>query len=1317
MGGSGGSGGRRTLPRGDPLTWRGAALRTLLAVTYLCGVSPSPPGVSVRLQGGPDGCSGRVEVLHNLTWGTVCDDGWGVAEGEVTCAQVGCGRLRALAPGARYGEGEGPIWLDEVKCAGHEGHLEQCRARPWGQHNCGHGEDVGVECADSVTSSLGSLQLREGPDRCSGRVELLHLHRWGTVCDDGWDLQDAQVICHQLGCGHALAAPGHAHFGRGHDAIWLDEVNCTGTENSILECPAKPWGDNNCFHGEDAGVICSASRMAVPAQVRLANGSTRCQGQVQVSYGGTWATLCDHGWGLAEGQVVCRQLGCGHALSAPGGSWFGREQMKVWPGSVTCVGTEQELLGCQVKPWENRTCHLGGAAGVVCTGNPEADQVRLVSSGSRCAGRVEVFHNGRWGTVCDDTWDLADAQVVCRQMGCGKALSAPGRAQFGRGTGIIWLDETNCTGAEPHLSACPARPWGRNDCYHGEDAGVVCSDSLIPEPPHLRLVNGSHRCAGRVELLHLDRWGGVCAGGWSHEAAQVVCRYLGCGTALRGAEFGTPGQVWLDQVSCQGTEKNLGECRTSPWAQRTCEGGRAAGVVCSGAEPSGGAQVRLVGGPGECAGRVEVLHAGAWGTVCDDTWDFAAATVVCRSLGCGQVISAPPRARFGEGHGPIWLDGLTCQGHEGHLDECRHKSWGIHGCEHNEDASVVCAGSHLADLTHLRLADGADRCSGRVQVLHAGRWGGICAHSWHLAAAKVVCAQVGCGGAAAVDQVRPGEGELTWLEAVTCRGDEGALLECQVKGWGGPRTCGHGGHAHVTCTGVTQGRSGFPGSSGEPGELRLADGPHRCSGRVEVLHNHTWGTVCGHTWDLAAAQVVCRHLGCGHALSTPGAARFGAGPGPAWLDGFRCVGNETTIAQCPGSTWGRHTCDHLDHAGVVCSGAPPAGNSSSGEVRLVDGPHLCMGRVEVLHDGQWGTVCDDSWDLKEAQVVCRQVGCGEARAAHGHAHFGQGAGPIWLDDITCTGDETHLVQCRAQPWGSNNCHHGEDAGVVCSGANVTEEQFQVRLVGGPTPCAGRVEVLHEHRWGTVCDDTWDLRDARVTCRQLGCGDAVAAPSHAHFGEGAGPVLLDHVGCTGEENTLEECDKGPWGVHNCNHEEDASVVCAGPTPLQVRLRDGPGPCAGQVQVLHNHTWMGVCGRTWSLLEAQVVCKELGCGPALSAPVGAHLAPGAALEGLTCRGSETLLLECLRERARPGTCHTGGAAGVVCAMPKGVPPTCAPLVALLGLLTSLSGVLLWLTLRTRCVGEASGKGHLGAIYLPRRVPPEEVETLQLIKDDAP
>ncbi|NWQ70889.1 DMBT1 protein, partial [Neopipo cinnamomea] len=204
----------------------------------------------------------------------------------------------------------------------------------------------------------------------------------------------------------------------------------------------------------------------------------------------------------------------------------------------------------------------------------------------------------------------------------------------------------------------------------------------------------------------------------------------------------------------------------------------------------------------------------------------------------------------------------------------------------------------------------------------------------------------------------------------------------------------------------------------------------------------------------------------------------------------------------------------------------------------------------------------------------------------------------------------------------------------------------LRLAGGPGRCAGRVEVLYLHRWGTLCSHTWGLAEAEVVCRQVGCGPALSVPGGAHFGQVEGPVWLDQVTCMGTEGHLGECQMGRWGEARCEHSADVGVVCAGPTPLQVRLRDGPGPCAGQVQVLHNHTWLGVCGRTWSLLEAQVVCRELGCGPALSAPIGAHPAPGTALEGLTCRGSEMLLLECLKEGAGPGTCHAGGAAQVAC-----------------------------------------------------------------------
>ncbi|XP_072301208.1 uncharacterized protein [Eucyclogobius newberryi] len=286
-----------------------------------------------------------------------------------------------------------------------------------------------------------------------------------------------------------------------------------------------------------------------------------------------------------------------------------------------------------------------------------------------------------------------------------------------------------------------------------------------------------------------------------------------------------------------------------------------------------------------------------------------------------------------------------------------------------------------------------------------------------------------------------------------------------------------------------------------------------------------------------------------------------------------------------------------------------------GEVRLANGGNSsCSGRVEIFHQGQWGTVCDDAWDLLDAQVVCRQLGCGRVLSAPSSARFGQGTGPIWMDDVECTGRETELSHCRHRGFGSHNCNHWEDAGVVC------EALSPVRLVNSADRCSGRVEVYHNRHWGTVCDDSWELNDANVVCRQLGCGRARAAPQNAAFGQGTGPIWMDDVDCSGSEPSITDCRHNGFGNHNCVHHEDASAVCelrdpeiqvyqliCGQDQIQVTLNratvssSGLDPLSGHLvdrncsrsRVQNNTVWyeveprVGVCGNTRSTNHTHVI----------------------------------------------------------------------------------------------------------------------------------
>ncbi|XP_049334511.1 deleted in malignant brain tumors 1 protein-like isoform X2 [Astyanax mexicanus] len=1036
-----------------------------------------------------------------------------------------------------------------------------------------------------VTS--GSVRLVDGGSRCAGRVEVLHRGQWGTVCDDYWDMRDAAVVCRELGCGEAIDAPRRARFGSGSGPIWVEYANCAGSESSLKNCRSYDWGRQRCNHDEDAGAVC--------AEVRLV-GRSHCSGRVEVLHGESWVTVCDADFNQQGAEVVCRELGCGSPVEVLGAAAFGRGKGQVWSEELQCRGNESQIHFCPKSSSLKHNCSHDNDVGLVC-----ADSVRLVDGGHRCAGRVEVFYNRTWRSVCGNNWDIRDAAVVCRELGCGEAVFK--NVQFGPRS--AWMDHVNCSGSESSVKHCRSAGWVEQIC--NRLAGVICSG--------VRLV-GRSRCSGRVEVLHGESWVTVCDADFDQQGAEVVCRELGCGSpveVLGAAAFGRgEGQVWSEELQCRGNESQIHFCPKSSSLKHNCSHDNDVGLACS-------ESVRLVDGGSRCAGRVEVLHKGQWGTVCDDNWDMIDAAVVCRELGCGEAVGALSGAYFGSGSGPIWMDNVECRESESILKNCKSAGWGKHNCNHPKDAGVICSRVRLVGGSH---------CSGRVEVLHGESWVTVCDADFNQQDGEVVCRDLGCGslvevlGAAAFGR---GEGQV-WSEELQCRGNESQIHFCP-KSSSLKHNCSHDNDVGLACSGDKR---------------RLVGGPHACSGRVEKLHRNSWLPVCDADFNQQDAEVVCSwELGCGSPVEVLGAAAFGRAEGQMWSEELQCRGNESHMYLCQTSPSLKPNCSHNKDVGLRCSGHTQA--------RLMNGSDSCSGRVELQYLSEWGTVCDVSWDMRAASVLCAQLKCGSSVAVLGSDWFGEGSGRIWADVFDCQGNETHLLKCPISSWSRTACSHKQDAGVICSGSSLASHEGGVRLSGG-MEC--EVEVFFRQDWRRVLLDSWSESEVSVVCRQLGCGSVLNISSSSSSSPEHSYMCVSGFNCSGSEAHLRNCSSSQ--AVNCSSTEQIYITCSGTSNTvhsSIRLVGSGGDCAGRLEVFHSGSWGTVSDELWDIEDAQVVCRQLQCGVALSAPVPVPARFGSGtgpiwLNEVECEGNEASLWNCRYQLCGEDECGHKDDVGVVC-----------------------------------------------------------------------
>uniref|UniRef100_A0A8C6UC79 SRCR domain-containing protein n=1 Tax=Neogobius melanostomus TaxID=47308 RepID=A0A8C6UC79_9GOBI len=770
-------------------------------------------------------------------------------------------------------------------------------------------------------------------------------------------------------------------------------------------------------------------------------------------------------------------------------------------------------------------------------------------------------------------------------------------------------------------------------CY-----GAVAANGNSTKPFSLRLVDGNSRCQGRLQVQRAGQdWTEVRPLSAPLWFGNRACAELDCGSALSLEEKTVPHRDAVQVFPSFCADSSLIDCfdSDSRYSPDSLE------LTCSDS-------VRLVGGRSLCSGSLQIQDqslAQSWAGVCEGALDRRGAEVLCRELGCGAPLLQGALSPLGQT--------FHCEGNESKLMDCNRTRTG----------PETCPTLNLTCKEPLRLVGGASHCEGTVEAELRGEWRRVMTPDhWDLETAAAVCRGLDCGSAVSTEKRRGSDWSEAWRVKTACM-KKSSVREClydygsstsylqvicsdSVRLVGGRSLCSGSLQiqdqslaqswagvcegaldrrgAEVLCRELSCGAPLLQGALSPLGQtfhcegnesklmdcnrtrtgpetcptlnltckepLRLVGGASRCEGTVEAELRGEWRRVTASgSWDLEEAAVMCRDLDCGSPVSAE--EREGSDSEVWGVDPY-CV-KESSVREC---LYDESSPSLLQ---VICSDS----------VRLVGGRSLCSGSLQIQDHSlaqSWAGVCEGALDRRGAEVLCRELGCG--------APLLQGALSPLGQTFHCEGNESKLMDC-------NRTRTGPE---TCPTLNLTCKE-PLRLVGGPSRCAGTLEVRHRGEWRRMMTaGRWPLDSAAVVCRSLDCGSAVS--TEMRRGSNSSDVWAIFPDCEAEA-PLRDCVVGP-----ANDTDSMEVVCSD----SVRLVGGRSLCSGSLQIQDQslaQSWTSVCEGALGRHGAEVLCRELGCGAPLLqgalSPLG---------QTFHCEGNESKLMDCPRTRTGPETCPT-------------------------------------------------------------------------------